>query len=142
MLLHQITCGSMGIVQGRAGPAGLLLERRFTADLVLLGGAVGVSIDRGVEQVIPIGAVQVVDPRSYLERQWALRRRLHWINWQQQITEAHPSGRRAELLISRLAEQFTIEQIQPLSDRSLAKLVGVTPEEVEEARDPEWALRA
>ncbi len=132
----------MGIVKGRAGPAGLLLEKRFTADLVLLGGAVGVTIDRGVERVIPIGSVEVVDPRSYLERQWALRRRLYWINWQQQITEAYPSGRRAELLISRLSEQFMIDQIQPLSDQLLSKLVGVTPDEVAMARDPEWALRA
>ncbi len=142
LLLHPITSGSLTIVKGHQGAAGLILDRHFTADLVLFGGAVGVSIDRDTEQVIPIGPVILVPPRSYLEKQWAFRRRVYWLNWQQQITEAYPAGRRAEILISRLSEQFSREQIQPLSDQILAKLVGVSPAEVALARDPDWALRA
>lgn len=141
-LLHPITSGSLAIVKGHQEPAGLILERRFTADLVLFGGAVGVSIDRGTEQLIPIGLVILAPPCSYLEKQWAFRRRVYWLNWQQQITEAYPAGRRAEILISRLSDHFSVEQIQPLSDRILAKLVGVSPAEVALARDPDWALQA
>lgn len=128
-LLHQVVSGAGGIVKGW-GPAGLILENRFTANLILFGGAAGASIDRGTEQVIPIGPVYLASPRSYLEKQWALRRRIYWINWQQQIIEAYPSWRRAEILLDRLSEHLSAGLIAQLSDRILAKLVGINAEEI------------
>ncbi len=132
-LLDQIHSGQISMVQG-SGPHGLILCKRFTSELVVFGGAVGISRDQSCTAVIPLGDIDLRLPQTFLERQWSYRRRILSIEWQQAITEAHPSTRRAQILLERLEELFPMALLDPVPSEVLANLVGMHPARLAEAR--------
>lgn len=139
VLLTQVTKGSVRMVKGR-GQFGLLLIKPFTTELVGFGAAVGLPLDRASQSVIPLGDVFLAPPRTYLERRWALRRRIYWINQQQQLTEAYPAPRRARLLLSYLEKLVPQPDLEAVPDEILAKLVGLEPELIEIVRTEQALL--
>lgn len=116
------------------GSGGLILEKPHMAEWVGLGAAVGLSMDRLCQAVIPCGQVCLTPPASYLERQWAYRRRIRWIDWQQSITEAYPAARRGQLLLKNLQTFLPLEVWLALPDPLLAKLAGLPLEVMSEVR--------
>jgi hypothetical protein len=132
-MLQQVTSRQVWMVKGQ-GPCGVILDKPFTAELVMFGGAVGMEIDRHCQAVIPIGEVDLVQPSSFLEVQWAYRRRSYWNDWQQSITEAYPAVRRGILLLCRLQDLLATEVVDALPDPLLGKLVGLPAAVVGTAR--------
>jgi hypothetical protein len=117
---------------------GLILDKPYTAELIPFGGAVGLPTDRTTRAVIPLGEVFLALPGTYSERQWAYRRRIHGIHWQQRIAEAYPCYRRAQLLLFSLWHYCPSPIIYQLPTDVLAKLAGVPAKVMAQARNRDW----
>ncbi len=107
-------------------PAGLLLCRRFTADLVLEGALVGGSADaRGLERVIPLGSIHLRFPTDEQDKQAGFEQRMQSIKYQQQVVGEPIPLDRVQKLLELLYTSFDRGLINTLSDADLAKAAGV-----------------
>ncbi|MDX2270515.1 MAG: hypothetical protein NW237_01005 [Cyanobacteriota bacterium] len=136
--LEQLASGEVWVVKGGQSQA-LILEKPHTADFLGFGAALGMNLDRHCQAVIPLGEVSLHRPRSFLEQQWAYRRRQYWIEWQQRLTEAYPLQQRGSLLWQALQDILPMEIVQSIPDVILGKMVGISPEMMAATRPaPPW----
>lgn len=107
-------------------PAGVLLCRRFTADLILAGSLMGGSTDaRGFERAIPLGSVRLTVPADQPSRQIGLEQRMQSLQHQQQVIGEPNPLERAQKLLELLYSIFDRGLINSLADGDLAKAAGV-----------------
>ena len=107
-------------------PAGLLLCRRYTADLILADSLVGGSVDaRGFVRAIPLGRVRLTLPTDAEAREVSFERRMQSITRQQGVIGEPVALDRAQKLLNLLYAIFDRGVINTIADADLAKAAGV-----------------
>lgn len=113
---------------------GLILFKRYHAELAGPGAAVGGLIDRDCQRVLPVGNLLLISPESSEERQRAYLIRREWVRLTREIINKLTPLQRAQSIF-KSEGFFEPEIIAQLSDEELALLVGVLPETIRKARE-------
>jgi len=115
---------------------GLILYKRYHAEFAGPGAAVGGSFDLDCQQVLPVGNLSLLSPKSLDERQRAYALRMQWIKLIKQITSKQESLQRAQKILEQFEGfNFKAETIAKLPDEAFALLVGVLPHTITQARN-------
>ncbi|MCJ2544506.1 hypothetical protein [Thermostichus vulcanus] len=118
-------------------PVGLIIRRRFMAELVLPGSLVGGPIDaRDYVQLIPLGPVRFTYPNQVSVWKQALRQRLQGLSWHGHLLQEPKACRRAAHLWQVLQSHFAPELLKSLDDEVLAQIAGVLPSTFHAIRYP------
>jgi hypothetical protein len=108
----------------------LIICKAFHAEFAGPGAAVGGPLDVESVGIVPIGNVSLLHPQTYEDRQNAYAKRMHWMRWLQQTTDNPIPLQRARVLLFSLEEFFSVEDVAPLPNDVLARLVGVLPQTI------------
>ncbi len=111
--------------------AGLIVQKRYHADFMGPGAAVGGVFDLECTGVYPLGDVEFSAPSSCKERQQAYLQRIGYIERIQQITQIESPLRRAVSIVSDLCHSHGVEAVENIPSKVLAQLVAVLPETIE-----------
>jgi hypothetical protein len=125
----------LAITPGSDG--GLILCKRYHAELVGPGAAVGGVLDIDCTQIIIIGNLSLTKPRSYQDSQQAYEIRQKWIKSLQELVKlSDPLLRSQKILgvLDNFSKFNNPRNIEPLPDRTVAMLVGVLPKTIELAK--------
>lgn len=115
---------------------GLILCKRYHAELVGPGAAVGGILDVDCTQVITIGTIFLNELRSYPESQQAYDTRQQWIHYLQDLVKFSDPLMRSQKILHLLDNFFHNEPgISRLPDDTLAMLAGVLPKTITLARN-------
>lgn len=147
LIVPILTSGQWMRLESEDGcPVGLIIRRRFMAELVLPGSLVGGPIDaRDYVQLIPLGPVRFTYPEQVLVWKQALRQRLQGLSWHSHLLQEPKACRRAAHLWKVLQSHFAPDILRSLDDQVLAQIAGVLPSTFHAVRqpvlgrDPEWA---
>ncbi len=112
---------------------GLILFKRYHAEWVRPGAAVGGLFDLDCQRVLPLGNLSLISPESSEERQRAYLIRHQWVRLTMQLMDNLTPLQRAQRIL-KSEGVFKSEIIAQLSDEELALLVGVLPETIRKAR--------
>ncbi len=132
-ILTQLNSGQLFVVDSRRR-CGLIVYKRFHAEFVGPGAAVGGIFDIECQQTIPVGDLVLLYPESYEERQKAFAIRRHWIRLMEQLTIQPVSLHRTQMLLTQFQHYFDRETVIRLPDEAIARLVGVLPQTVRTLR--------
>lgn len=132
-ILTLITSGKLLAIDTRRRN-GLILLKTFHAEFAGPGAAVGGNFDQDCQQVVPVGALCLVYPKSPEERQKAYGIRRHWVRLTEQLTATEGPGQRAQMILNQFEQYFDAEIVAGLSDEALAGLVGVFPDTIRAVR--------
>ncbi|NER22170.1 MAG: hypothetical protein F6J86_06000 [Symploca sp. SIO1B1] len=129
----QLNDGQLRIVSQRRN--GLILYKSYHAEFVGPGAAVGGILDLDCQQVLPVGELCLLSPKSREERQRAYALRKQWTRLIEQITNRQTPQQRAQKIIEQFKGfNFKAETINQLPDEAFALLVGVLPHTIREVR--------
>ncbi len=109
---------------------GLILFKRYHAEWVRPGAAVGGLFDLDCQRVLPLGNLSLISPETSEERRRAYLIRYQWVRHTMQLMDDLTPLQRAQMVL----KSFKSEIIAQLSDEELALLVGVLPETIRKAR--------
>ncbi len=132
-LLTQIRSGQLFVVDSRRR-CGLIVYKRFHAEFVGPGAAVGGIFDIECQQTIPVGDLVLLYPESYEERQKAFAIRRHWIRLLERLTAQEVPLQRTQMMLTQFQHYFDRETVLRLPDEAIARLVGVLPQTVRSLR--------
>lgn len=132
-ILTQINSGQLLVVDSRRRN-GLIVFKRFHAEFVGPGAAVGGFFDIDAQRTVAVGDVALVYPQSHEERQKAFWTRRHWIRLTEQITEHSVPMQRAQMILMQFEHYFDRETVAKIPDEALAGLVGVLPQTIRMVR--------
>ena len=121
------------VVNGRRRN-GLIIYKRYHAEFAGPGSVVGGIFDRDCQQVLPVGNLSLLCPKSADERRQAYLIRRQWIQLIRQITKKSVPSQRAQMVLNQFEGFFDAETIAQIPDEALALLVGVFPRTVMMAR--------
>lgn len=113
---------------------GIILQKRFYADFVGPGAAIGSSFDVDCTSVYVIGAVKFCALSNYCERQQAFKKRMAYSERLQEITRLEVPSKRALWILDQLYHWVGAEEAQKIPDELVAMLAGLLPKTVELAR--------
>ncbi|MBE9118419.1 hypothetical protein IQ249_21235 [Lusitaniella coriacea LEGE 07157] len=109
----------------------LILQKKFYADWVNAGAAVGGCFDLDCKAIYVLGEVNFCVPHTYDARATAFRQRITCIECLQSILREPSSFRRAQLTISQLSRGLGFAEIQQIPHESIAQLAGIHPKTVQ-----------
>jgi hypothetical protein len=115
----------------------LILCKRYHAELVGPGAAVGGLLDLDCTQVIIIGNLSLTEPESYQDSQKAYQIREKWITSLQDVVKLSDPLVRSHKILGLLDNCLNfndIPNIDSLPDSTLAMLVGVLPKTIDLAK--------
>lgn len=114
---------------------GLILCKRYHAELIGPGAALGGILDLDCTQVMIIGRIFLYELRSYSESQQALDNRQKWIYYLQNLVKLSDPLMRSQKILHLLSNFFESEsEMAHLPDEILAMLAGVLPNTITLAR--------
>ncbi|NET56155.1 MAG: hypothetical protein F6K47_08260 [Symploca sp. SIO2E6] len=114
---------------------GLILYKRYHAEFAGPGAAVGGLFDLDCQQVLPVGNLSLLSPKSSEERQRSYALRMQWIKLIKQITSKPVPLQRAQKILEQFEGfNFKAETIAELPDEAFALLVGVLPHTIRQVR--------
>ena len=114
--------------------SGLILCKPYHAEFAGPGAAVNSLEEQPYLGVIAVGAPDLVQVKTYQDRQNAYSRRIQWIRWLQKIAEHQDPLQRAEKLLTNFEEFFGRDIVAQLPDVILSLLIGVFPQTISIAR--------
>ncbi len=132
-ILENLRAGQVLMVNSRRRN-GLILLKRFHAEFAGPGAVIGGRFDSDCEQVVTVGKLSLLVPKSYEERQAAYKIRLQWIKLTKQFTDNEMPLERARKILEQFEQYFDTEEVQGIPDEAFARLVGVLPKTVRQAR--------
>lgn len=132
-VLEHINSGKLWIVNSRRRN-GILLYKKFHAEFAGPGAAVGGVFDADCKQIIGLGNLSLVEPKSYAEQQKAIRIRLQWVRLTQNFTDKPIPIERAQMILEQFKMYFDQEIVDDVPDEAFSLLVGVFPHTVHRAR--------
>ncbi|WP_199320442.1 hypothetical protein [Leptolyngbya sp. FACHB-261] len=113
---------------------GLIICKQYHAEFAGPGAAVGGFFDADCHEVIPVGDLNLVAPETYEERQKAYKIRIQWMRLTHQATTNDLPLQRARTILSQFEAYFDAITVAQLPDDILARLVGVLPQTIRQAR--------
>lgn len=116
------------------GQGGIILQKRFYADFVGPGAALGSSFDVDCTSVYVIGNVKFCSSSTYSERQQAFEKRIAYSKQLQKIVGMEVPSKRAFWILDQLYQWVGAQETQKIPDELVALLVGLLPKTVELAR--------
>ncbi len=134
-ILEQLKQGQLLMVNSRR-KNGLILYKQYHAEFAGPGAAVGSFFDLDCHQVLPVGDLSLITPKSHEERQKAYLIRRQWIRLTQQFTDNSVSLKRAQMILNQFEVYFDQTTIAQVPDDAFALMVGVLPHTIRTARRP------
>lgn len=122
------------VVNGRRRN-GLIIYKRYHAEFAGPGSVVGGVFDRDCQQVLPVGNLSLLCPKSADERRQAYLIRRQWVRLTQQITDNPVPLQRAQKIVNQFEGFFDTETIAQIPDEAFALLVGVLPHTIRKVRN-------
>lgn len=114
---------------------GLILCKRYHAELVGPGAAVGGLLDIDCTQVILIGNLSLLKLNSYPDSQQAYEIRQQWITYLQDLVKVSDPLVRSQKILYLIDRFFNNPpNIDQLPDHTLAMLAGVLPKTIQQAK--------
>lgn len=132
-VLEQINDGKLWIVNSRRRN-GILIYKKFHAEFAGPGAAVGGVLDVDCTNIVSLGNLSLVEPRSYEEQQKAIRIRLQWVRLTQNFTDKPVPIERAQMILDQFKMYFDQAIVDDVPDEAFSLLVGVFPYTVRRAR--------
>ncbi len=109
---------------------GLIIQKRFYADFVGPGAAVGGSFDVSCTSVYAIGNVEFYAPTTYEERQQAFQKRIAYAQTLGEVLQELAPLRRAFLIINQLSQWVGADKTKRIPPELIAHLGGLLPRTV------------
>ena len=122
------------LMVNRRRPNGLIIFKRYHAEFAGPGAAVGSFFD-GDCQVLPVGDLSLIAPKSDQERQDAYLIRRQWAHLTQKTTESPVPEARVHKILQQFDSYFGAETVAKVPDNAFALLVGVLPQTVRKVRE-------
>lgn len=113
---------------------GLIIRKRFYADFVGSGAAVGGCLDVNCTCVYVLGTVQFYAPATYKERASAFGQRIACIERLKEILLERSRLRRAYSILGQLSRWVGADAVKNIPDELVAQLAGLLPTTVKVAR--------
>lgn len=132
-LLGQLHSSQLFVVNSRRRN-GLILFKRFYAEFVGPGSAVGGRFDLDCLGALPVGNLSLLQPESSDDRQRAYLTRRQWIRLTKSITENDQPPQRVKAILDQFQSFFDQDTIDKIPDEAFALLVGVLPHTVRKVR--------
>lgn len=109
------------------GQIGVILQKRYYAEYIGPGAAIGGQLDLECVSIHMLGAVEYDIPKNDEMRYGAFQKRIKNIEQFQEICEISSPVHRGIAVLEMLSQQFSLEEIQLIPNKLLAMLVGVAP---------------
>lgn len=113
---------------------GLILYKRYHAEFAGPGAIVGGWFDTDVVDIIPVGNISAIAPKTAKERIDAYLIRRQWVRLIKQITDNPIPLERAQLILNQFENWFDARTAAELPDVAFASLVGVLPQTIARSR--------
>lgn len=133
IVLDQINNGKLWIVNSRRRN-GVVVYKRFHAEFAGPGAAVGGALDVGCDRITALGNLSLIEPKSYEEKQKAIRIRLQWVRLTQNFTDKPIPLERAQMILEQFKTYFDQSIVDSVPDEAFSMMVGVFPRTVQRAR--------
>jgi hypothetical protein len=116
---------------------GLIIYKKYHAEFAGPGAIVGGQFDDDAIEVIPVGKLSLIFPKTSEERRQAYKMRRQWVKLTKQITDNPVSLERAQVILNQFEHWFDSSTVATLPDRAFAMLVGVLPQTISKVRNSE-----
>ncbi|MEG3436095.1 hypothetical protein V0288_03105 [Pannus brasiliensis CCIBt3594] len=113
---------------------GVILYKKYHAEFVGPGAAIGGQFDSDVTRVLPVGKLSLVTPRDGQEKINGYLIRRQWVRLMKQIIENPVPVQRAQVILNQFENWFDTETAAAVPDEAFALLVGVLPRSIRRAR--------
>ena len=133
VVLDQINSGKLWIVNSRRRN-GIVIYKKFHAEFAGPGAAVGGALDIECQRITALGNLSLIEPKSYEEKQKAIRIRLQWVRLTQNFTDKPIPLERAQMILDQFKTYFDQNIVDSVPNEAFSKLVGVFPRTVQKAR--------
>ena len=132
-LVEQIRSGPCQVVNSRKA-GGIIILTEHSAEFAGPGAVVDTPLDRHCTQVIPLGTLVLVSPKSVDEVLTGYRIRLQWLKLISRSTSLENTQMRAQKILDQFEQFFRKSDVQQVPDEVLAQLVGVLPQTIRAVR--------
>jgi len=110
---------------------GLILQKRFYADFVGPGAAIGGQIDKDCTAIYAIGVVNFRIPTQPTERQQSLQTRMMYAKRLAEITGMDDPVQRTRQIMTQLQDSIGTNPIQKFPVEQIAHLAGISPKRLQ-----------
>lgn len=124
--LKRIQDGEFLIVNSRRRN-GVILQKPYYTEFAGPGAVIGGTFDRNCQELIPVGKLSLIRPKSLEDQHRACLIRRQWILLTKQLTENQDPQERARMLLNQFENYFDSASVAHLPDEIFAQLVGVFP---------------
>ncbi|ACB53032.1 unknown [Crocosphaera subtropica ATCC 51142] len=113
---------------------GLILYKPYHAEFAGPGAAIGANFDHDVLDVLPVGKLSLMKPRTSQERINSYLIRRQWVKLAKQISDNTIPQQRAQVILNQFEHWFDLETANLLPNETFALLVGVLPQTMKKVR--------
>ncbi|MEM9247012.1 MAG: hypothetical protein AAGA67_14900 [Cyanobacteria bacterium P01_F01_bin.153] len=139
-LIEQIRSGPCQIINSRKA-GGIIILNRHSAEFAGPGAVVATPLDQHCENVIPLGDLALVSPKSIDDILTGYRIRLQWIKLVSKSTSLENTQLRAQKILEQFEQFFRKRDVQQVPDEVLAQLVGVLPQTIRSVRKKKQKIK-
>jgi hypothetical protein len=132
--VRKLQRGELSIVNPRR-KNGAILFKKYHAEFVGPGAAIGGQFDEDVTRVLPVGRLSFVIPRDNQEKVNGYLIRRQWVRLMKQIIDNPVALQRAQVILNQFENWFDAETAAEVPDEAFALLVGVLPRSIRRTRD-------
>jgi hypothetical protein len=119
---------------------GLILYKPYHAEFAGPGAAIGAEFDQDVINVLPVGNLVLVTPKTSQERINSYLIRRQWVKLAKQITDNSIAQQRGQVILNQFEHWFDADTASQLPDQAFALLVGVLPQTMKKVRHEDEQL--
>ncbi|GBF80495.1 hypothetical protein [Aphanothece sacrum] len=113
---------------------GLILYKPYYAEFAGPGAAIGAEFDQDVINVLPVGNLALVMPKTTQERINSYLIRRQWVKLAKQITDNSIAQQRGQVILNQFEHWFDADTASQLPNEAFALLVGVLPQTMKKVR--------
>ncbi|WP_019507890.1 hypothetical protein [Pleurocapsa sp. PCC 7319] len=135
-LLSKLKAGKLLIVNPRR-KNGLVVYKKYHAEFAGPGAIVGGQFDLDVINIIAVGNMSLVSPKTSQDRKQAYKMRRQWVRLTKQIIDNPEPTQRAQVILNQFEHWFDRDTVSNLPDEAFALLVGVLPQTIRKVRNIE-----
>ncbi len=113
---------------------GLILYKPYHAEFAGPGAAVGGEFDEDVTDIVAVGKLSLLMPKTAKEKINSYLIRRQWVKLAKQISDNPVPRQRAQVILNQFEHWFDAETATQLPDEAFALLVGVLPSTIKTVR--------
>ncbi|MDJ0661481.1 MAG: hypothetical protein QNJ42_18630 [Crocosphaera sp.] len=132
-ILHHLHDKELLVINPRR-KNGLILYKPYHAEFAGPGAAIGANFDHDVIDVLPVGKLSLMTPKTAQERINSYLIRRQWVKLAKQISDNTIAQQRAQVILNQFENWFDLETASLLPDETFALLVGVLPQTMRKVR--------